>query len=287
MNCPLCDSDESDRAWLGRTVYRAKVFDYRECVRCGSLYVSPMPDEDDLAQMYGEDYGQFLDVETAHSGNDGSRRVLDHLATLKPGNFLDYGCGAGSLLRSVSELGWKCFGVDFDRSNTTRIREKQEIEVAGDLSDIDDAICFDVVHFGDVLEHLTDVNTQIPPILARLSTGGAMIAQGPLEANANLFLYGLRLKRLLRPTDSTMPPYHVSLATARGQRTFFERFGLTETDFSVFETAHPAPDRLTAAELKSPRLTALWAMRAVSQTVSHVSPGMMGNRYFYIGHKRG
>jgi SAM-dependent methyltransferase len=287
MNCPLCDSDESIGAWLGRTVYRAKIFEYRECAKCGSMYVSPMPDAEDLAQMYGEDYGQFLDVETAHSGNDGSQRVLDHLAALKPGNFLDYGCGAGSLLRAVSELGWKCFGVDFDRSNTDRICEKHEIQVAGDLSDIDKAVRFDVVHFGDVLEHLTDVNHQVPPILARLSTGGAMIAQGPLEANANLFLYGLRLKRLLRPTDSAMPPYHVSLATARGQRTFFKRFGLTEAEFSVFETAHPAPEKLTTAELRSPRLTALWGMRSVSQAVSRVSPRSMGNRYFYIGHNRG
>ncbi len=287
MNCPLCDSNESTRAWLGRTVYRAKVFEYRECASCGSMYVSPMPDENDLAKMYGEDYGQFLDVETAHSGNDGSRRVLDHLATLKPGNFLDYGCGAGSLLRAVSELGWNCFGVDFDRSNTTRIREKKEIHVVSDLSDYDGAICFDVVHFGDVLEHLTDVNSQIPPILEHLSTGGAMIAQGPLEANANLFLYGLRLKRLLRSTDSTMPPYHVSLATARGQRTFFERFGLTEAEFSVFETAHPAPEKLTTALLANPRLAALWAMRSTSRMVSSIWPGSMGNRYFYIGHKRG
>jgi SAM-dependent methyltransferase len=287
MKCPLCDSDESTGAWLGRTIYRGKVFEYRECTECGSMYVSPMPDEDDLAQMYGEDYGQFLDVETAHSGNDGSRRVLDHLAGLKPGNFLDYGCGAGSLLRAVSEMGWKCFGVDFDRSNTSRIREKQEIEVAGELSDIEAGIRFDVLHFGDVLEHLTDVNSQIPPILARLSPGGAMIAQGPLEANANLFLYGLRLKRLLRPTDSTMPPYHVSLATALGQRTFFERFGLAEAEFSVFETAHPAPEKLTRAELKSARLTALWGLRSFSKAVSQILPGSMGNRYFYIGHKRG
>jgi len=281
----MCDSDESIESWVGRTVYRAKVFAYRECVRYGSMYVSPMPDADDLGQMYGEDYTQFLDVETAHSGNDGSQRVLHHLAGLNPGNFLDYGCGAGFLLRAVSELGWQCFGVDFDRSNTTRIREKQEIQVVGELPELDESIRFDVVHFGDVLEHLTDVNTQMPPILERLSTGGLIIAQGPLEANANLFLYGLRLKRLFRPTDSTMPPYHVSLATARGQRTFFERFGLAEKEFSVFETAHPAPDKLGATELKSLRLTALWGMRAISQAASRFSPNSMGNRYFYIGRK--
>jgi SAM-dependent methyltransferase len=247
------------------------------------MYVSPMPDADDLAQMYGEDYGRFLKGDSGHSGHEGIQRVVDYLKTRQPGNFLDYGCGGGLLLRSVKSMGWNCFGVDFDRSKTRDLRENGGINIGGDLQDLDPSIRFDVVHFGDVLEHLTDVNLQFPPIIERVSDGGSVIAQGPLEANANLFLFGLRFIKLMRNTVSAMPPYHVSLATAQGQKRFFRRFGLGEMEFRVFETAHPAPEKLTISEITNLRSTTLWTLRSMSRMLSSIAPGQMGNRYIYIG----
>lgn len=266
-------------------MYQGKKYQYVQCGDCSSIYTDPMPDEAALASMYGADYEQFLTVEEAHSGRQGTERVLKRLKSKKAGNFLDYGCGGGSLLTGASKLGWKCYGVDFDRPATDTLATSGSLTVLRTLDELPYEITFDVIHMGDVIEHLTDVNQQIPQILERLKPGGELIAQGPLEANFNLFLLGLKLKKFLRPSDSDMPPYHVSLATLKGQTLFFKRVGLDKIELSIFETSHPAPETLGSRELRSPRLTSLFLLRKTSQIISAIFPTRMGNRYFYIGRK--
>lgn len=45
----------------------------------------------------------------------------------------------------------------------------------------------DVLHLGDMIEHLTDLEHQFPEILRLIKPGGYLLAQGPLEAGPNLF----------------------------------------------------------------------------------------------------
>jgi 2-polyprenyl-3-methyl-5-hydroxy-6-metoxy-1,4-benzoquinol methylase len=79
----------------------------------------------------------------------------------------------------------------------------------------------DVVHVGDVIEHLTQLDTQFPEIPGLIKPGGLLLAQGPLENNASLFTFALSSARKLRPARRTeMAPYHVLLATSQGQRDF-------------------------------------------------------------------
>ena len=283
MNCPLCNSSGSAPSWMGATVYDGTRYEYQQCKRCGSMFVSPMPGAKALERMYGEEYAQFISAEAAHSGDSGTSRVLAELGKLKPGVFLDYGCGGGHLLGQAARLGWRGYGVDFSRSTTQAITGKLDCTIVGDLREISSDVLFDAVHMGDVIEHLTDPNRDMPAILERLKPGGVLIAQGPLEANFNLFLSALRFKKAIRNTHSTMPPYHVSLATSEGQQEFFRRFGMKQVRFDVFETAHPAPDRLSFADLKNARSTSLFLLRKISQTFSRILSSSAGNRYFYVG----
>jgi SAM-dependent methyltransferase len=287
MICPLCNSSGSRRSWMGATVYRGTRFEYQECLGCRSVYVSPMPDRQTLEQMYGDDYGQFISLEEAHSGGEGSENVLSELRSLEPGTFLDYGCGGGYLLREAARSGWRTWGTEFDRAATETLRDQNGLGIVGDLDQIPDDVLFDVIHMGDVIEHLTDVNTEMKRILARLNPRGILIAQGPLEANFNLFLTGLRLKKLLRNSDSSMPPYHVMLATEAGQRELFKRFRLEPLRFDISEAAHPAPGTIDLAGLRNMRLASLYLLRKFSQTFSGFISSSAGNRYFYVGKKIG
>ncbi len=273
---------------MGATVYRDTRFEYQECLDCASVYVSPMPDRETLAQMYGDDYGQFISLEEAHSGGEGTDNVLQHLRIFDQGTFLDYGCGGGYLLREVSKAGWRTWGTEFDRTATESLKRSHgDSVVVEDLDQIPSDILFDAIHMGDVIEHLTDVNTEMTRILGRLKTGGVLIAQGPLEANFNLFLSGLRLKKLLRNTDSTMAPYHVMLATDAGQRELFSRFSLEQIAFEISEAAHPAPETIDLAGLRNVRLASLYLLRKFSQTFSPFISASAGNRYFYVGRNIG
>ena len=147
----------------------------------------------------------------------------------------------------------------------------------------------DVLHLGDVIEHLTEMNREMPEILKLLKPGGVLVAQGPLEANANFFALVLRLIRMLRrPGPSYMAPYHVILATAEGQRLLFERLGLEEVEYSIRESSWPAPDQLTKSDLKKPRSILLFVLRRVSQIILRTRRNGWGrNRYFYVGRWKG
>jgi SAM-dependent methyltransferase len=245
-----------------------------------------MPDDDMLRRLYGADY--------ANAGADASvedpkqpRRVLEYLSSRPPGTFVDFGCGSGFLLREAGRLGWTSFGVEYDPAiaeETTRTTGAAVFAVGA----IPASLKADVLHLGDVIEHLTRLDTQMPRILDLLAPQGILLAQGPLEANPTLFNVAVRAARgLRRRRQASMPPYHVLLATRGGQRRFFERFGLRELTFSLSEVAWPAPSRLATRDLRSPRRVGLFLASLASRAASRLAPHRLGNRYFYVGTRRG
>lgn len=284
MPCPLCNHNDSADSWLGTTVYRERKFTYVECLACHSLYCQPMPDAETLGLMYGVDYQSSDDYqETADENSKYPPRALKLLKKLGTGVFIDYGCGKGALLTSAQRMGWESFGVEFSPEVAAQIEQETKIKIFC-TAEPPDSIRADVLHLGDVIEHLTDLDRQMPEILRWLKPGGWLVAQGPLEAHRNLFTFAIKAaRRMKKDSQTTMPPYHVILATSRGQRSFFERFGLTESEYSVFEVDFPAPPKLTFKNLSNPRLAALFGLRKASQAVSAALPGEWGNRYFYCG----
>lgn len=243
-----------------------------------------MPDSLALARMYGPEYHSSEDYhETATADEGRPAGAIEWLTKLERGKFVDYGCGKGALLATARDLGWETYGIEF----SSDVARKIQIETGAKVfSDVEPPKGFqaDVLHLGDVIEHLTDLDNQMPAILRWIKPGGLLIAQGPLEAHRNLFTAALKGSRVFRANrQASMPPYHVILATSKGQRTFFDRFGLAEVEYYVFEANFPAPTKMDLAMLSSPRQTVLFALRKISQAVSSVLPGEWGNRYFYCG----
>ncbi|HVF56475.1 MAG TPA: class I SAM-dependent methyltransferase [Pyrinomonadaceae bacterium] len=289
MACPLCNEKEARPSWLGSTVYDGREFPYVECLACRSLYCDPMPDDATLARMYGTDYATGCEADPVVEDPKEPRRVVDRLASLPPGVFLDYGCGGGALLEEAARLRWRAVGVELDAEVARQVSERTGLEVLTASAALDRDPIADVLHLGDVIEHLTKAESQMPEILRLLKPGGLLIAQGPLEGNANLFTLALRLARTLRrrrgAPSTEMAPYHVMLATAGGQRTFFRRFGLEEIEYRLSEVSWPAPDRLTRSGLRRPREVGLYTLRRLSQAATALRPHAWGNRYFYVGRR--
>ena len=246
-----------------------------------------MPDAETLQRMYGPEYAELFHNHENMGGPEDAARVVEWLGREGGGTFLDYGCGAGHLLREALGAGWKAVGVELDERVAEHVARRTGAKVVSEPGALRSESA-DVLHLGDVIEHLTDVNRQVPEILKLLRPGGLLLAQGPLENNANLFNFVVRLSRVLRPGRRTeMAPYHVMLATAKGQREFFRRFGLTELEYSVRELSWPAPRKISFGDVRRPRSVGLFVMRRLSQAGSALRPGRWGNRYFFAGRRGG
>jgi SAM-dependent methyltransferase len=172
-----------------------------------------MPDVRDLESMYGTSYGSYSCPDAVADPRE-PRWVLDWLDRLPASSFVDYGCGGGELLVEAASRGWKALGVELTPEVVEETSRRTGLPVLTVGGAFEKRSCADVLHMGDVLEHLTDLDREMPRILSLNKPGGLLLAQGPLEANGNLFTWMLRLARSLRgrPTIE-MPPYHVVLAT--------------------------------------------------------------------------
>lgn len=278
--CPLCDSAESHESWL-KLDFGGKTFAYLECEGCRSLFCSPMPKDDDLARMYD---GSYIEDAEAH-GEDVSlakfQEVLDFLETRPKGLFLDYGCGDGKLLLEVKKRGWEVIGVDFNPDFAAPLHSEGIVVLSPNDSIEAKA---DIVHLGDVIEHLTALKTQFPEILDLLKPGGHLVAHGPLEGNKNLFYSVLKLGKTVRKNVTSMPPFHILLATTKGQKQLFLRNGLEDVIFTEQEVDFPAPSKISLGELSNIRRTTLFGLRKLSQLFTRAGLGG-GNRYFYVGTK--
>ena len=278
--CPLCGSSGATLSWLRGVHYDSQVFDYHECPACHSLACIPPPDAATLRRMYGVNYAGDV-APSAHGESVDPKHpewVLDALRSMPAGAFLDYGCGGGALLVAAQKMGWRAVGVEFDPAVASQVQRSTGVRVcAAPAPEL--AHSADVVHLGDVIEHLVHLERDFRSVLSLLKPGGCVIAQGPLENNFTVFSQVVRWVRSLRPRPVHMAPYHVLLATSRGQRRFFERCGLRAVDYRLSEETWPAPPSFRPA----PRSAALYLLRALSKAVSPLLASESGNRYFYIG----
>ena len=287
--CPLCGAEPIGRSWRASTFFAGQLFEYVRCRSCGSEFCSPMPDEKTLKTMYGLDYYAEREPEGGEIEATHDRAwVGGWLQRGRPssGPFIDYGCGDGELLAAASRAGWDVAGVEFNdevvqhAARTTgqrvfRVGEEGLSRLAGQGA---------ILHLGDVVEHLTDPQRQLGEILRLLRPDGILLAQGPLESQPNLFNAFLRAKRAVSSnTPTTVPPYHVLLATAAGQLALFNRLQLRAIEFVVSEVDWPAPSRFVPRMMREPRSLLLFMTRRLSRRVSRLAPARLGNRYCYAG----
>ena len=265
-------------------VFAGHEFRYLRCRGCHSLVCHPMPDAEVLTAMYGPGYAALT---AGHYEVDSPRDTAEVIAFLRrhpPGRILDFGCGPGDLIQAVqSETEWTPIGVEFEPSvaASTRNRTGAAIHTYADFLN-GHVPPVEALHLGDVIEHLTELDRQMPDILRLIQPDGHLLAEGPLQCGPALFemtIQATQLARSSRPVSA--PPTHVLQATASGQRRFFVRHGLTETSFVVYEVDWPAPSRLLRQDLRHPRTVALYALRRLSRPLSRQA--LWGNRYRYVG----
>jgi SAM-dependent methyltransferase len=243
-SCPLCDGRSAGPAFPYQTFWDGRRFDYLRCGGCGSSFVHPLPTAADFERMYShseyhEEYYSDVSEEPVPT------RLPEMTAHLKPaGKLLDFGCGNGAFLIAASKAGFRAEGVELEEGARARaagasncpVRSLEEVRRSGAR--------YDVIHLGDVLEHLPEPVAAMSDLASLLASGGRFFVEGPLEDNASAVFYASRLfgrlKKALGRPGGDFVPYHLFRTSARAQRRFFEqRLGWKVLAFSVTETGWP------------------------------------------------
>ncbi len=243
--CPICSGAANGAAFPFSTEWNGKRFSYVRCAGCATTFVDPSPDEEDFAKMYSkanyhDEHYSVVAVEQYRQ----SIRILKGLVGDKV-SLLDFGCGNGSFISAGKQEGLYCVGVEMD-ADTIRFAQAN----SGCLVLTLDALkqsgrLFDVIHLGDVLEHLPQPADLLRDLESLLRPGGMFFVEGPLENNpsavyttARLFAWGAAL--LGRRKAGHHAPTHLFRVDASNQRAFFVgRMKYRERHFAVYETGWP------------------------------------------------
>ena len=177
---------------------------------CGLQWRDPLPNDAELAELYGPDYLERWavfgadDFERVRAMKRATYRAL--LAEIEryhsDGRLLDVGCALGFLVELAGEQGFDAHGVDVNREAVRRARERLGDRVrVGRLDAVPAGPGFDVVTFVDVLEHEPDPGALLGAVGERLAPGGVLAAVLP---NAAIFT-----RRLLRTRWPHYTPEHL------------------------------------------------------------------------------
>jgi len=244
-HCLFCGGAAGGIVFPYGTIWSGRRFDYVRCQGCGSSFVDPLPTEDDFARIYShlEYHSEFYQEASEERSQSQLHSVVRFL---KPnGRLLDFGCGSGSFLIAARNAGFQAEGVELEKqarlnaaaASGCLVHSPDEVRVAEQL--------YDVIHLGDVLEHLPAPERTMRQLETLMAPGGLFFLEGPLEDNASPVYYAARLfgwiKRLTgRGIYAELPPFHLIRTTARAQRSFLEQqLGYEILAFRVYESGWP------------------------------------------------
>ncbi len=217
-------------------------------------------------------------------GREGAARVSVYEATVDPAErntshalilelvghdkrVLDVGCASGYLSEALGKNGCTVSGIEYDATEAEKARPFLEQLVVADLNEVDLAEqfpveSFDVIVFGDVLEHLLDPDAVLAASLKLLRPNGSVVISIPNVAHGSVRLALLQGRWNYTPTG-LLDRTHVRFVTYESLLAMLERAGLAVTDLRA-TVADPLATEVAVDSGACPRRS---------------SPGSAGNPY--------
>lgn len=227
-------------------------FVLNRCDYCGLVTTDPMPSDKMLQQYYDRDYWQSGALKTSSLFDTLYRlRMAPIVSAIRQyatydSKILDWGCGDGSFIKLLRNLGLHCFGID------TYMKDLNDPQVSATTIEKADfpAEYFDIITCWHVLEHLAAPLTSVKHALRLLKTGGLIIIEVP-----NLDSVGFQIfRRRWQPLEI---PTHLNHFTPATLQKVFEAAGkiqIVKTEFFSHRIS-PSALVLSAFSSLSPRRT--------------------------------
>jgi 2-polyprenyl-3-methyl-5-hydroxy-6-metoxy-1,4-benzoquinol methylase len=158
----------------------------------------------------------------------GLRRAADRLIRFVPApsspkdRLLDVGCGSGTYLKLMRNLGWQVCGVELD-AGAVQVARRAGLDVRqGAMDELDPDLVglFDAVTVGHVIEHTHDPISALRAAQGVLKPHGTLWIGTPNLGSLGAWLFRSRWRAL-------EPPRHLVLFTGDSLRMALERAGFT------------------------------------------------------------
>lgn len=267
--CELCGSTALDLYGSSMYHHRDRAYDLCKCGRCSLVQVGPLPTEDEVASLYGDDYFEkdydsLLSQEdyfhNQHKLDSRYNGILDNLERWHPrGDLLEIGCAGGFFLDIARKRGWNVRGVEITDVGHAHATGELGLDVHhGSFPPAPFADeSFDVVYAGHVVEHMRHPVAGFADMNRMLRPGGVLLIEVPTYVDSFYFrtlrravpvLNGLgvetgpilRALKFPRPGE-TIPPFHLYEFRRATLVALFRRF-----DHAILQVVQrvPKPDRL-------------------------------------------
>ena len=239
-SCLVC----AEKNW--RLVVRSEDLEYKckpgtwdlvECVRCGHVYIHPMPTSEEVRSLYPATYYTvnpkspiYLDGKVVENKLVQDAQRLKRLTSVIPVRSI-VDIGGGNLMRLVKvkevfgpDVETICLDLQFDdaalkAAETSRIRMVQG-NVETDLSALRDN-GHDVIVMRQLIEHLRDPRAALLGLYRKLSPNGLLVIDTPNRGGLDYLLF----KR--RNWGGYHIPRHFHLFTQKSLVTLLEATGYT------------------------------------------------------------
>ena len=213
--CPACGAAE-------RAHYtRHGEWELFSCMRCGLIYLDPMPGPQTLAALYHNAYdnaqsGYFAKREAKLRRSLIRLRIIKRKTGGKTGNFLDIGCNGGFMAEAARISGFTAWGVEPDGVSLAYARENFPLNhyFHGRLEDFTPENCtgallaFDVAYCSEVIEHVPQPGVFLRHVFHLLAPGGLLYLTAPDISH-------WRRPHALARWDAFCPPAHCLYFSAK------------------------------------------------------------------------
>jgi glycosyltransferase involved in cell wall biosynthesis/2-polyprenyl-3-methyl-5-hydroxy-6-metoxy-1,4-benzoquinol methylase len=256
ISCLVCSGGNFKNSIFGGYFYKNKKYNILRCRKCGFMFLDPLPDKETLNNIYSND--DYFD--NYYVTSEGKKPYLQAMADFsqadkeiikiikgykQSGSLLDIGCAGGHLLLNAKTAGFQTFGIEPNRKMADYARGALGLDVA--CAVLEDEVLnqrsFDIIHAGDVLEHILDLKGNIQILKSLLAKDGILVINQPLTYNkslSNIFLKINMLFKINRYSDN--PPTHLWEFNSNTIKAFLQKNGLEIIYFKTSEVkAKPLP----------------------------------------------
>ena len=246
-SCPLCKANPSGIVYPYSSKYNNIVFNYYKCSGCATVYVDPIPDDLSFRSIYAkaEYHDKYYNQQSTGDYNNSVQLLKKYI---KPDSFvMDYGCGTGIFLKMLAIEGFIPFGVEYDKdaANLAAINGNCTVVTVPEYTELSNKPKYDVIHLGDVLEHLPDPDIIISKLLLDLKKGGYLFVEGPLEINSSIVYWSAKTYALIKRkihgnTFTNDSPAHLFRTGSKQQFEYFKKYSNLKLQYwRVYETGWP------------------------------------------------